>query len=284
MGGNSSYPGHDYSRNRVVVHRIQYNANPQHNQNPQNHHHYQHRPAPQQFPGPGVPARPAPIPSPGVSSASVKQAKLDAFLRKDTVKLERTGTDQLKFAFSSETLCRLTVYYFARETAQNVYQVEPQLPEPTVLEFGPGEHEFSRVFISINSIPPNKLVFVDGRTYPLVIEISPVYSDANKQKQTQITCFLIKKEGRDYSFKSILQKVVLGTKTIHTQDVYGIAGVNKGDGECIICMSEPPNTTVLPCGHMCLCKVCAELLREQREPLCPICREQISEFKKLMLK
>lgn len=41
--------------------------------------------------------------------------------------------------------------------------------------------------------------------------------------------------------------------------------------ECIICLCEPRNTTVLPCRHMCLCSECAEELRKSSST-CPICR------------
>ncbi|RLN31488.1 hypothetical protein BBJ28_00025769, partial [Nothophytophthora sp. Chile5] len=44
--------------------------------------------------------------------------------------------------------------------------------------------------------------------------------------------------------------------------------------ECIICLSEPRNTTVLPCRHMCLCSACAETLRKSSST-CPICRTQV---------
>lgn len=44
--------------------------------------------------------------------------------------------------------------------------------------------------------------------------------------------------------------------------------------ECIICMSEPRNTTVLPCRHMCLCSECAEALRKSSST-CPICRTRV---------
>jgi hypothetical protein len=56
--------------------------------------------------------------------------------------------------------------------------------------------------------------------------------------------------------------------------------------ECVICMSEPKDTAVLPCRHLCLCRDCAEVLRLQGRrpggnasstsagpPKCPICRQ-----------
>ena len=40
-----------------------------------------------------------------------------------------------------------------------------------------------------------------------------------------------------------------------------------GDGSCVICMSAPKDTAVLPCRHMCLCPSCAREVDK-----CPICR------------
>ncbi|GMF09428.1 unnamed protein product [Phytophthora lilii] len=44
--------------------------------------------------------------------------------------------------------------------------------------------------------------------------------------------------------------------------------------ECIICLCEPRNTTILPCRHMCLCTECAEALRKSSST-CPICRTHV---------
>ncbi len=47
------------------------------------------------------------------------------------------------------------------------------------------------------------------------------------------------------------------------QDMKGI--------ECVICMCESRDTLILPCRHLCLCKLCAINLRVQSNN-CPICR------------
>lgn len=55
--------------------------------------------------------------------------------------------------------------------------------------------------------------------------------------------------------------------------------------ECVICMCESRDTLILPCRHLCLCKMCAINLRVQSSN-CPICRipfialVQIKLFKK----
>ena len=51
--------------------------------------------------------------------------------------------------------------------------------------------------------------------------------------------------------------------------------------ECVVCLSETRDTTVLPCRHMCMCSGCARMLRHQSNR-CPICRtpaESLLEIK-----
>lgn len=83
------------------------------------------------------------------------------------------------------------------------------------------------------------------------------------------------------------------------QDDCGSTGggaVSRGDsdseeeagGECVICMSEPRDTLILPCRHLCLCAACADSLRYQANN-CPICRApfrallQIRAVRKMLL-
>lgn len=72
--------------------------------------------------------------------------------------------------------------------------------------------------------------------------------------------------------------------SLEMQEVYGAeAGTdgNEGRRECVVCMSEPRDTAMLPCRHMCLCGGCADQLRgrtQYRSYRCPICRERISSM------
>jgi hypothetical protein len=43
---------------------------------------------------------------------------------------------------------------------------------------------------------------------------------------------------------------------------------------CVVCMDAPKDRVVLPCGHMCVCAACAQLLRD----LCPVCRGPIERL------
>lgn len=51
--------------------------------------------------------------------------------------------------------------------------------------------------------------------------------------------------------------------------------------ECTVCQTEPRNTMVLPCRHMCLCAGCSEYIRtrtQYRSYACPLCRKRISRM------
>ena len=56
-----------------------------------------------------------------------------------------------------------------------------------------------------------------------------------------------------------------GERDGHTESVLS------SSSECVICLTEPRDTTVIPCRHMCLCYECALQLRLNTNR-CPICR------------
>mmetsp|Transcript_22636 Transcript_22636/g.57698 ORF Transcript_22636/g.57698 Transcript_22636/m.57698 type:complete len:158 (+) Transcript_22636:327-800(+) len=44
--------------------------------------------------------------------------------------------------------------------------------------------------------------------------------------------------------------------------------------QCSVCFENESSTVLLPCGHLCVCEICAQKLLEER-PTCPICRKHI---------
>ena len=87
----------------------------------------------------------------------------------------------------------------------------------------------------------------------------------------------------------ILRPPQVGTTSYELQEIFGIDGqggspageVEEVDPtntrECVICMTQPRDTTVLPCRHMCMCSECAKVLRIQSNK-CPICRQNIESL------
>ncbi|KAG6610269.1 RING zinc finger-like protein [Phytophthora cinnamomi] len=157
--------------------------------------------------------------------------------------------------------------------------------------------------LDFSSYEPDELVYKPGAMqFPLVVVLE--VSSARKRPQSQSTfCTFVKKGGDTWEVKMLKQKILVDGLTYELQEIYGIdgtvtaapktersgaAGEGQADAtqapkeeieipegaECIICLCEPRNTTILPCRHMCLCSECAEALRKSSST-CPICRTRV---------
>jgi hypothetical protein len=50
--------------------------------------------------------------------------------------------------------------------------------------------------------------------------------------------------------------------------------------DCVICLVQKSSHIMLPCGHVCVCDVCAGLMKQFRERKCPKCRTVLTHVKK----
>ena len=55
----------------------------------------------------------------------------------------------------------------------------------------------------------------------------------------------------------------------------GAGGDGDSSTECVVCLTNPKNTTVIPCRHFCMCSDCARALLNQSRK-CPMCRLNIT--------
>mmetsp|Transcript_52345 Transcript_52345/g.148202 ORF Transcript_52345/g.148202 Transcript_52345/m.148202 type:complete len:541 (-) Transcript_52345:6-1628(-) len=46
--------------------------------------------------------------------------------------------------------------------------------------------------------------------------------------------------------------------------------------ECVVCLQQPSDTAILPCGHCCVCGPCGAAVHAARPPVCPMCRGDIA--------
>jgi hypothetical protein len=144
--------------------------------------------------------------------------------------------------------------------------------------------------------------------FPVIICLEAVSSQSGSaQSQTTFaTLVRVAADGSDanqsasWVIKSLKQKIQVGSVSYELQEIYGIdqsrsrvpgspasngaSGEDAsaeddgcGGSECVICMSETKDTTVLPCRHMCMCSGCARVLRIQSNR-CPICRQLIDSL------
>jgi E3 ubiquitin-protein ligase MGRN1 len=103
----------------------------------------------------------------------------------------------------------------------------------------------------------------DIEVYPLVVKaeaypLTQTESEGNPVRNSQITLALFeKKEIGEYHVRVIKQILWVNGMRYELQEIYGIGNTVDGDldendsgKECVICLSEPRDTTVLPCRHM----------------------------------
>lgn len=145
--------------------------------------------------------------------------------------------------------------------------------------------------------------------YPVVIRIEARHpTDSAVPKRARVMsqstfCVLTRKNDNDsWGIRMVRQEVLVGGTVFVLEELFGIGAVDvtasrsdqvseesgvknvfsvdKGS-ECVICLTEPCNTAVLPCNHLCLCQDCAAKLSadpssERRR--CPICRTDLESL------
>ncbi|CAH9087172.1 unnamed protein product [Cuscuta europaea] len=137
----------------------------------------------------------------------------------------------------------------------------------------PGENAFPLVILAESCLPSTS-----------VEEHALDELQSNNFMHAQITEAVIERHSDD-NFQVKVVKQILWVEGVRYElrEIFGIgkpneAAINDDSGkECVICMTEPKDTAVLPCRHMCLCSECAKTLRLQSNK-CPICRQTIEEL------
>lgn len=115
--------------------------------------------------------------------------------------------------------------------------------------------------------------------------------DARAQAQTTFASVEKTPGASAFAVSVLKQKIWVDGVSYELQEIFGIEHCSTGtpanadgaddDGEsgkeCVICMTEPRDTTALPCRHMCMCGACARMLRGQSNR-CPICRTPVESL------
>ncbi|CAK0835501.1 unnamed protein product, partial [Prorocentrum cordatum] len=159
--------------------------------------------------------------------------------------------------------------------------------------------------LDLSQIPAEQLAFDVGRPadVPIAICLEPEggsveevcahYSYVSLQRATASSPKLDgcgDAAGAHWTAQVFAQKLQYQGNCFVLHDVFGVAskrasdydGAETGSSECVICLSEPRDTAVLPCRHMCFCGYCAGIVRLQCEK-CPVCRQKVKsllQFKK----
>ncbi|KAF3530459.1 hypothetical protein DY000_02043572 [Brassica cretica] len=271
---------------------------------PYDQHHHIHYPPPPQHPyygrypynGPMMPPQ-----LPCVEHQKAVTIRNDVNLKKESLKLEpdpdNPGRVLVSFTFDATVSGRITVIFFAKETEQCVLTAtkEDTLP-PITMDFERGlgqkfkQPPGSGIDLSLfEDSELFKAAALETDVYPLAVKAEAVSSgEESLSKNAQITQAVYEKEKGEVKIRVVKQILWVNGTRYELQEIYGIGNTVGGDDdgdedgddqgkECVICLSEPSDTTVLPCRHMCMCSGCAKVLRFQTNR-CPICRQPVERL------
>ncbi|KAI3705342.1 hypothetical protein L1987_75578 [Smallanthus sonchifolius] len=273
---------------------------------PATYDHHPHRvpvdPAGQAWVGGRYPCGPVMhTPTPYVDHQKAVTIRSDVNLKKETLKIEHDehhpGKFLVEFTYDATVAGSITLYFFAKEGEDcNMTPTKENILPPITVSFqqGLGQkfRQESGTRIDLSTFEESELLKVNETgVYPLAIkaEATPYASEdaaANhKSTNSQITQAVFEKDKSEYHVRVAKQILWVKGMRYELQEIYGIGNSVDGadfDGnnpgkECVICLSEPRDTTVLPCRHMCMCSGCAKVLRFQTNR-CPICRQPVERL------
>ncbi|CAM8902753.1 unnamed protein product [Rhodiola kirilowii] len=258
----------------------------------------------------GVVMHQAVAPPKFVNHQNAKKVKNYVNVRKDsvTIEVDEQNPDHflVSFDFDAEHDGSITVHYFAKvEDDCNISTLLPEAHTPIKVSFqkGPGQRfqQTSETGIDLGFFELDDLAKPSTAEdmFPLVIcAETSVPTDGQpdehrplKSPHMQITQAVLLKKETGFQVKVMKQILWIDEVRYELRNLFGIGssstaessndGIDAGK-ECVICLTEPKDTAVLPCRHMCMCSDCARALRLQSNK-CPICRQPIDEIMEIKI-
>ncbi|KAG6499014.1 hypothetical protein ZIOFF_038770 [Zingiber officinale] len=223
-----------------------------------------------------APCGPPPLPPPYVEHQKAVTIRNDVNVNKETIKVEPDEQNPdcflVAFSFDATVAGSITVVFFAKEGTECNLTPTKDFLQPVTVSFkeGLGQKFRQPCGTGINFSMFNEAELMKGGEldiYPLAVKAEacpfnnqePVGEDQQLETpNSQITqAFFEKKENGEYHVRVAKQILWVNQTRYELQEIYGIGNSveNDVDGndpgkECVICLSEPRDTTVLPCRHM----------------------------------
>ncbi|KAJ7976968.1 RING finger protein [Quillaja saponaria] len=198
----------------------------------------------------------------------------DVNLKKETLRLEpdveNPGRFLVAFTFDATVAGSISLIFFAKEGEDcNLNPTKANLA-PVTVHFQQGLGQKFRqpvgTVIDFSMFEESELLKVgDMDVYPLAVKAEASSANQDESNETpvsdtinsQITQAIFEKERGEYRVRVVKQILWVNKMRYELQEIYGIGNSvevdldgNDPGKECVICLSEPRDTTVLPCRHM----------------------------------
>jgi len=126
--------------------------------------------------------------------------------------------------------------------------------------------------------------------WPIVVIFRPGgLANEEPPNGTMMTCCIVM-NGQPNVARQLVAWGGNGTAYV-MKELYGIqaspsAGTDTSDGDnqqnCVVCLTTPKDTALMPCGHFCVCYECGASLRlSPARNRCPLCRQEVHDIMKL---
>jgi E3 ubiquitin-protein ligase MGRN1 len=236
-------------------------------------------------------------------------------LKKPSLKVvpvpEEPGKFTVQFQFDAAAPCWVSVFFLAREEPAAACRLTASRVDPPARVARPAG--LAQTFTWEELFDPSRyniddMVHAEGEQYPLCVRLETIPSagaagaasssgDAARVLpepagcslpawvQSQTTYASLQPVEGGWAVRVVKQRIWVDGVSYELQEIYGIENCATGNAEedatagkeCVVCLSEPRDTTVLPCRHMCMCSGCARMLRHQTNR-CPICRTPVESL------
>ncbi|XP_027332053.1 probable E3 ubiquitin-protein ligase LUL4 [Abrus precatorius] len=241
-----------------------------------------------------------PSPPPYVHNQTAKKIRNNVNLHKHTLRLHIDPHNPhhhlISFVFDALYNGSIAIFYFAKEEEKcRFIPLYPDVFEPITFPFQQGagqkfcQPSGTGIDLGFFELDDLSRPSYGEDVFPLVIcaetSLRTPLTDENASPHMQITqAVLDTNNGIPFQVKVVRQILWIDDVRYELRELYGIesstaAGFDNSDPgkECVICMTEPKDTAVLPCRHMYMCSDCAKNLQLQSNK-CPICRQPIEEL------
>ncbi|XP_052141827.1 probable E3 ubiquitin-protein ligase LUL2 [Oryza glaberrima] len=257
-------------------------------------------------PPPGA-AAPPPVPVPAhVERHRAVAVSVGVNVKGDTLRLVPDDDDDgrsllLAFSFDADGPGSITVCFFAQEDKCALKTAKENLLQPVTVPFKEGRgQEFKQPSgsgIDVSRFEESELTNVgEGGVFPVAFKVQMDVSGNQESEgahETEQSKYLVKyaifvkKDNAEYGVHVVQQILWVNGIRYVLQEIYGIGNTadknaheDDSGKECVVCLSEPRDTAVLPCRHMCLCRECAQVLKYQTNK-CPICRQPVEGLREI---
>lgn len=169
----------------------------------------------------------------------------------------RLKESKLYFQYSSLHEIKLTCSFFVYEDGLGYVADQKYSLPPLSYQIPSGKQQFLSIPLDLS------YSYEYSTSLPIVIEAHPA-------NQVQVSIIEIKND----CAKVLQQRLILQNRIFELKEIINppIEGMEERDKNCVICMSNPRNTIIEPCVHICICDYCANLMRAQVNRKCPMCR------------